>query len=204
MVEVDFGVYHHTSREGSDAARGAAKVVFLEAFSKIGVDTNASIKVLDAGCGLGFLTYVVLSHYPKATVTAVDKFEGNSLPGNSFERAKKNAEALGISERVEFVKSDLATVNLKAEYDLAVSNLVFHNLWRKKRAAYKAVAESLKAGSYFLNGDLFMRTDFFMNPLRHELNEITDLFDTDFILNPKTSLRGYKLIGLRKKPLTAR
>ena len=91
MTEVDFGVYPHTSREGSDAAREAAKVVFLEAFSKTGIDTNASIKVLDAGCGLGFLTYVVLSHYPKATVAAVDKFEGNSLPGNSLERAKKNA-----------------------------------------------------------------------------------------------------------------
>ena len=185
MAEVDFGVYHHTSREGSDAAREAAKVVFLEAFSKTGIDTNASIKVLDAGCGLGFLTYVVLSHYPKATVAAVDKFEGNSLPGNSLERAKKNAEALGISERVEFVASDLTTINLKAEYDLAVSNLVFHNLWRKKRAAYKAVAESLKAGSYFLNGDLFIRTNLFVNPLRRELNATADFFGADFVLNPK-------------------
>jgi len=183
MPEVDFGVYHHVSAEGSARIRKAAEAAFLDAFSRIGLDVSAKVRVLDAGSGSGFLTSMVASHFCNATVTAVDNFEGKSLRGSSVDTTRRNLKALGIWEKVDLVVSDLSALHLRGGHDLAVSNLVFHNLGgRRRRKAYEAVALALRSGSYFLDADLFIRTNLFFDPLRHEVRRVADLFSVDFVL----------------------
>jgi hypothetical protein len=41
------------------------------------------------------------------------------------------------------------------QYDLAVSNLVFHNMEKKRFKAYGTVFDALKPKGYFVIGDLF-------------------------------------------------
>jgi len=41
-------------------------------------------------------------------------------------------------------------------YDLALSNLVFHNMGKKRFAAYGTVFDALKRRGYFVIGDLFL------------------------------------------------
>lgn len=48
-------------------------------------------------------------------------------------------------------------LKLDAHYDLAVSNLVFHNLKKKRFKAYGTVFDALKPRAYFVIGDLFSR-----------------------------------------------
>ncbi|MDP7975258.1 MAG: class I SAM-dependent methyltransferase [TACK group archaeon] len=199
MDGVNFGVYHHTSAEGSTRIRKAAEAAFVDASSRIGLDASAKISVLDAGSGLGFLTFVTASHFCNATVTAMDSFEGKSLPGNSLDTASRNLKAPGIWERVDLVVSDLSVLGLRGGYDLAVSNPVFHNLrGRRRRKAYEAVALALRDGSHFLDADLFIGTNLFFDPPPQEMRRMADLFSVDFVLTPSAPLRGYRLIGFRK------
>jgi|SRR6516225_8449939 ribosomal protein L11 methylase PrmA len=53
-VDVDFGTYHHSTPEESNNIRERA----AKAFSKLLRFLYPSVRILDAGCGLGFLTYV--------------------------------------------------------------------------------------------------------------------------------------------------
>jgi predicted methyltransferase len=63
---------------------------------------------------------------------------------------------LGIDSRTSLVKHDLTTpIKSDVEYDLAVSNLVFHNMGKKRFEAYGTVFDALKPGGYFVIGDLF-------------------------------------------------
>ena len=64
-------------------------------------------------------------------------------------------KSLGIGSRTSFLKHDL-TRPLKSDlqYDLVVSNLVFHNLGRKRFHAYGFVFDALKPAGYFVVGDV--------------------------------------------------
>jgi hypothetical protein len=60
-------------------------------------------------------------------------------------------KSLGIDSRTSFLKHDL-TKPLKpdVQYDLAVSNLVFHNMEKKRFKAYETVFDALKPKGYFV------------------------------------------------------
>ena len=71
--------------------------------------------VLDAGCGTGRVTQLLLDRLPRGHVIAVD-----SAP-SMVETAR---EALG--ERATVIQSDLAELTLEEPVDAAFSNAVFH------------------------------------------------------------------------------
>ena len=62
---------------------------------------RAELHVLDVGTGSGAVALALAAHLPHASVTALDI----SLP--ALEVARRNAERLGLAERVHFVPSDL-------------------------------------------------------------------------------------------------
>jgi cyclopropane fatty-acyl-phospholipid synthase-like methyltransferase len=157
MMDVDFGTYHHTTLEESRQIREYAEKAFLKLMKPL-YPSRAALRILDAGCGLGFLTYVAAKCFPQASIMGVDLFRHESVSELSIEKAAKNMESKGIASRTSFIKHDL-TKPLKAEvqYDLAISNLGFHNLGEQRFKAYANVFDALKARGYFVIGDLFPR-----------------------------------------------
>jgi trans-aconitate 2-methyltransferase len=76
-------------------------------------------RVLDAGCGSGRVTALLLDRVPRGSVVALDSSE------TMLEQARKN---LGRDPRVEFVRADLAVRPLPVEgtVDAVFSNATFH------------------------------------------------------------------------------
>lgn len=153
--EVDFGTYHHSTPEESQQIREDATRAFSKLLRPL-YPSGATLRILDAGCGLGFLTYVVARRFPQARVTGVDLFRDGSVSELSIDKAMENMKSLGIDSRTWFLTHDL-TKPLKSDvqYDLAVSNLVFHNMGKKRFKAYETVFDALKPKGYFVIGDLF-------------------------------------------------
>ncbi len=151
---VDFGTYHHSTPEESNEIRARAEIAFSKLLRPL-YPASAKLRILDAGCGLGFLVYVAAKRFPKAQVTGVDLFKHGSLAKMSIEKAEGNMKSLGIGSRTSFLKGDLSKpLKSDANYDLVVSNLVFHNLGKKRFRAYGHIFSALKPGGYFVNGDV--------------------------------------------------
>jgi len=155
MKAVDFGTYHHTTPQGSKAIRESAEKAFSKLLKPL-YPSRAALKILDAGCGLGFLTSVAAKYFPKASITGVDLFSDSSMSEMSIAMAEENMKSLGIDARTSFLKHDLTKpLKLDMQFDLAVSNLVFHNMGKKRFKAYDSVFDAVKPKGYFVIGDLF-------------------------------------------------
>jgi SAM-dependent methyltransferase len=153
--DVDFGTYHHSTPQESNEIRQRAEMSFSTLLQEL-YPSDASLRILDAGCGLGFLMSVAAKCFPKAHITGVDLFSHGSISGMSMDKAAKNMRSLGISSRTSFLKHDLTKpMEPEAPYDLVLSNLVFHNLGKKRLNGYAAVFDALKPGAFFVIGDLF-------------------------------------------------
>jgi cyclopropane fatty-acyl-phospholipid synthase-like methyltransferase len=192
MADVDFGTYHHSTPEESRQIREEAEKVLSKLLRPL-YASRAALRILDAGCGLGFLTYVAAKCFPKASVTGVDLFKHDSVSELSIDRAVKNMKSLGLESRTSFFKHDL-TKPLKPDvpYDLAVSNLVFHNMRKKRFVAYENVFDALKPEGYFVIGDLFPRGKTDMDYLSERSTLINELDQGG------SGRWDYKIIVLRK------
>jgi Methyltransferase domain len=74
----------------------------------------------------------------------------------SIDKAVRNMKSLGIDSRRSFLKHDLTKpLNSNMHYDLVLSNLVFHNMGRKRFVAYQTVFDALRPRGYFVIEDLF-------------------------------------------------
>ena len=162
---VDFGVYHHSTREDSERMRILVRKTFVDAMlSRLPEDEK--IRILDAGCGLGFLSYIAAITYPNASVTGVDIFQNESLKNSSMDKAMGNMMELGLSERVSIRNEDLTNLDFKDNsFDLVISNLVFHNMGKDRFRGYSEIWRVTRKMGYFILGDIFFR----------ESEEMTDL-----------------------------
>jgi len=152
----DFGTYHRCTSGGSSKARDKVKVLFMEAFRDLPFSREEKLKILDVGCGLGFISCVCAEFYPKAIVTAIDTFKHASLKGSSLEKARNNAKILGFSDRINFEQRDIFDSDYgKGNFELFVSNLVFHNFGKQRFDAYGRLAQWAAPKSYVILGDLF-------------------------------------------------
>lgn len=154
--EPDFGRYHHCTSGGSWKTRDKVKALFMKAFGDLPFSREEKLKILDVGCGLGFLSCVCAEFYPKAIVTAIDTFKHASLKGSSLEKARNNAKMLGFSDRIKFQRGDVFHADYgKGNFDLIVSNLVFHNFGKRRFDAYERLARWATPKSYVIIGELF-------------------------------------------------
>ncbi len=202
MSGPEFGVYHHSTKEQSENLRKTARGMFEEAFKKIGIPDDAKINILDAGAGSGFLTYITASYFQNAHVTAIDNFADESLKENSVDRIKENLKTLGILDRVTVLEEDLRKpINTGRIFDLAISNIVLHNLGRARFLAYSNIGKAIKCNGYFLNADGFIRKNIFTDPFRKDMARIARSFSPDFAMEPsyqkKKSAWRYILVGLK-------
>jgi 16S rRNA G1207 methylase RsmC len=159
----DFGTYHYSTPKASLKLREKVKILFTRVFGNLPFDRDENLKILDVGCGLGFLSCVCAEYYPKARITGFDTFKHTSLKESSLAKTNNNAKILGFSGRIRFQKGDVFSSGYsKEKYDLFVSNLVFHNLGRRRIKAYERLAHWMTPKSYLILGDLFFeyKTDF--------------------------------------------
>lgn len=79
---------------------------------------NPQARVLDLGTGTGCIGLSLIKALPEARLISVDVSEG------ALEVASQNAQALGVSDRVEFIHGDAAEkeAQLPKDFDLIVSN----------------------------------------------------------------------------------
>jgi 2-polyprenyl-3-methyl-5-hydroxy-6-metoxy-1,4-benzoquinol methylase len=159
----DFGTYHHSTSNDSVLLRKKIKRLSEETFGDLPFSRNNELKILDIGCGLGFLSCVCAAYYPKAQITGFDTFEDPSLKNSSLEKARTNAKILGFADRIKFQKKDFFQANYgRGKFDLFVANLVLHNFGRRRLIAYDRLARWTRPESYVLLGELFFdyRADF--------------------------------------------
>ncbi len=163
---VHFGTYHHSTAAQSDEIRSWAEKGFVPILLSLH-STNSPLRILDAGCGVGFLSYVAAKCFPKARVTGVDLFEHKSISGVPMEKTNSSMKKLRVAPRISLKRHDLTKpLNSRIGYDLVVSNLVFHNIGKRRFVAYENVFGSLKPGGHFILADLFpdAKADMFFPP----------------------------------------
>ena len=154
--ESDFGTYHYSTPKDSAKARKKAKTLFTKAFDGLPFSRDDKLKILDVGCGLGFLSCVCAEFYPNSSVTGFDTFEHASLKDSSIGMARRNARILGFSDRIVFQKGDIFLPDFRSKkFDLLVSSLVFHNFGKKRFDAYERLAHWATSKSFVVLGDLF-------------------------------------------------
>jgi cyclopropane fatty-acyl-phospholipid synthase-like methyltransferase len=191
-MKADFGTYHHTTPRQSEQLREYAERAFSKLLLRL-LPSGAKLKILDAGCGLGFLTYVAASCFPKAEIVGLDLFKHDSVSGLSMDRAAQNMKALGIDSRTSFFQHDLTKpMKSNARYDLALSNLVFHNMGKKRFSAYDTVFKALKPKGYFVIADLFPHNKTEMNYFLGRSNLIEEIEGSPL------GVRSYKIKVLKK------
>ncbi|WP_374029493.1 peptide chain release factor N(5)-glutamine methyltransferase [Bdellovibrio bacteriovorus] len=98
----------------------------VEEVLKWQTDKEAALGIIDLGTGSGCLGLSLLKEYPNARLVSVD------ISDKAIEVAKRNAEALGVAERVRFVHADASQKETvlsvyreflnRADVDLLVSN----------------------------------------------------------------------------------
>ena len=186
----DFGTYHHSTPRDSRKIREKVKNLFTTVFGNLPFTRDENLKILDIGCGLGFLSCVCAEYYQKARITGIDTFKHSSLKDSSLAKTNNNAKILGFSERIRFQKGDIFSLDYrKGKFHLFVSNLVFHNLGRRRFNAYDRVVQWMTPKSYLLLGELFFdyRTDF---------SRLTGLFGTVEKIPCSNIGRQYKMLVL--------
>jgi len=94
--------------------------------------------VLDAGCGSGRVTAMLLERLPRGHVVAVD---------GAPSMVEKAREALG--ERATVIQSDLLELELEEPVDAAFSNAVFHWVPDHDRL-YRRLAAAIKPGAQLI------------------------------------------------------
>lgn len=120
------------------------------------VDWNGQGKAIDIGCGNGPLTVRLAKRYPQAQVTGMDTWGKNWDYGRSV--CEQNARLEGVGERTSFQKASASTLPCPDdEYDLAVSNLTFHEVSdaKDKREVLREALRVVKPGGKFVFQDLF-------------------------------------------------
>ena len=79
-------------------------------------DAEAELRVLDVGTGSGAVALALATERPKARVVATD------LSGAALAVAGRNAERLGLADRVAFAEGDLFEPLAGERFDLVISN----------------------------------------------------------------------------------
>jgi release factor glutamine methyltransferase len=79
-------------------------------------DAEAELRVLDVGTGSGAVALALATERPKARVVATD------LSAAALAVAGRNAERLGLADRVAFAQGDLFEPLAGERFDLVISN----------------------------------------------------------------------------------
>jgi SAM-dependent methyltransferase len=141
-------------RQLSDEGGGGQKKVLELVYGRAQWDGKG--RALDIGCGSGALAIGIAKRFPEARVDGIDYWGGTW--GYGKKQCRENAEIEGVAGRTEFTQASASVLPFADEtFDLAVSNLVFHEVsdTRDKRDLIKEALRVVKPGGRFVFQDLF-------------------------------------------------
>ena len=120
------------------------------------VDWRGDERVLDVGSGLGLLAIGAAHRLAGGKVTAIDIWQAKDLSGNTVVAARRNAELVGVADRVAFRRQDArALTDADGCYDVVLSLLCLHNIEpiADRDTACRELARVLKPGGRLVVGD---------------------------------------------------
>jgi len=129
------------------------------------LDWDGAGTALDIGCGNGPLAIRLACRFPHARVTGIDYWGKNWDYSKSV--CEHNALVEGVGERLEFQKASASELPFPDEsFDLAVSNLVFHevNQVKDKRQLVREALRVVRKGGRFAFQDLFLLEAYYGKP----------------------------------------
>jgi arsenite methyltransferase len=130
------------------------------------LDPRGDEHVLDIGCGRGAVLMLAAERVPNGRAVGADIWLSRDQSGNSRASTERNALLEGVSDRVELVHADARELPFEPEtFDIAVSNLVFHNIAGdgRERALREAV-RVLRPGGQLRIADFL--ADRYIEPLQ--------------------------------------
>ena len=114
------------------------------AFLKVLLPLGLSGKILDLGCGYGTIGLTIAMASPQASVTLAD------INTRALALCEKNAQELGLSQRVTILLSDIYE-NIEGQYDSIVVNPPIRAGKRVTYAMYEGAKQRLiDGGSLFI------------------------------------------------------
>jgi len=167
------------------------------------LDWGGMGKALDIGTGCGRAAMYLAKRYPSAHCVGIDFWDN---PWNySKGICDKNAEIEGMADRVSFQRASAVNLPFKdGEYDLVISNFVFHSVRVvNKIPLIKEAVRVVKKGGLFAFQDLFNKQfygdmDIFYQELQSwGLKEISLVNTSDFVHIP-VALRVNHMVGNSK------
>ncbi|MEU7838583.1 class I SAM-dependent methyltransferase [Nonomuraea sp. NPDC049129] len=151
------GSYLYTTRRGKF-------VVWGEELGRIEGDEQ----VLDLGCGRGMVLLLAAQRLRGGRATGIDLWSGKDQSGNAESVTRANAEAEGVSDRVDLVTGDMRELPFEdGRFDVIVSSLAIHNIptAEGRDQAVKEAHRVLRPGGLMLIAD-FQHTSRYEDVLR--------------------------------------
>ncbi|MEV1239345.1 class I SAM-dependent methyltransferase [Nonomuraea sp. NPDC050022] len=151
------GSYLYTTRRGKF-------VVWGEELGRIEGDEQ----VLDLGCGRGMVLLLAAQRLRGGRATGIDLWSGKDQSGNAESVTRANAEAEGVSDRVDLVTGDMRELPFDdGRFDVIVSSLAIHNIptAEGRDQAVKEAHRVLRPGGLMLIAD-FQHTSRYEDVLR--------------------------------------
>lgn len=113
------GLYWHTSLRGKF-------VVWRELLAST---TAAPAHVLDLGCGRGAVSIMTALRFRDARIVGIDLWRSVDQSGNGPDSAAANAQASGVTGRIDFQTGDMTSLPLPdARFDLVTASVSIHNI----------------------------------------------------------------------------
>lgn len=111
-------------------------------------DRDASLRVLDLGCGPGLLAARILAEFPRAELKAFD------LTAEMIDACRSR---LATTDRASYQIGDFRTDDFGTGYDLIVASLSLHHLELVERPGFFARAfRSLNPGGHFISAEVIV------------------------------------------------
>lgn len=106
-------------------------------------------QVLDAGCGRGLLLIGAAKRLTSGKAVGMDIWQEVDQSGNSAEATRHNAEAEGVSGKIDVRSGDMRLIPFEDKtFDVVVSSMAIHNIYdqAEREKALAEIARVLKPG----------------------------------------------------------
>ena len=113
-------------------------------------------QVLDIGTGLGLLMIGAAKRLTTGKSIGIDIWNSEDLSGNNIQGALNNAEAEGVSDKIEIKNENVMEMSFEDNtFDVILSNMCIHNIYnvQGRKTACAEIARVLKPGGTAIISD---------------------------------------------------